>query len=145
MTNKLSTLRDIINPDSDYRHFRAAINKIASPRSSNICVPWLDLHLKDLQRILDDHPVTVRVGDNLINFERYTKFMDRINEVAHYTPPNLQEYRNTGQLEYLLDSLQKFPISNNTDTEMLTRSLVLKERERSDANQRKHVLARLGF
>ncbi len=145
MSTKLSTLRDIINPDSDYQCFRAAVNKV-SRQDRNICVPWLDLHLTDLQSILDNHPATVRVGDtDLINFERYNKFMDLIKEVAHYTPPELQKYRDTGRLEYLLDSLSEFPFSNDTEDALLARSRDLKAQERRDVELRRTVFVNLGF
>ena len=146
MTTKLATLRDIINPDSDYRRFRAAINKNTPSRGNNIGIPWLDLHLTDLQSILDNHPATVRVDDtDLINFERYNKFMDRIKEVAHYTPPSLQEYRDTGQLEYLLDSLAEFPFSDDTENALLARSVDLKAQEKIDVDLRIDVFENLGF
>ena len=146
VSTKLSSLRDIINPDSDYQRFRAAVNSIVSCQDRNICVPWLDPHLMDLKDILDNHPATVRVGDtDLINFERYNKFMDRIKEVAHYTPPELQEYRDTGRLEYLLDSLSKFPFSNNTEDALLARSRDLKAEEKKDVDVCRNGFVNLGF
>ncbi len=99
-----------------------------------------------LKDILDNHPATVRVGDtDLINFERYNKFMDRIKEVAHYTPPELQEYRDTGRLEYLLDSLSKFPFSNNTEDALLARSRDLKAEEKKDVDVCRNGFVNLGF
>jgi son of sevenless-like protein len=133
MTTKLSNLRNIIN-----------VSELLSHHLGEIFVsPWLDLHL---QSILDNHPATVRVGDtDLINFERYNKFMDRIKEVAHYMPPKLQEYRDTGRLEYLSDSHSEFPFSDNTEDALLARSLDLEAQEKIDVDLRKNVFEKLGF
>lgn len=137
---------DIVKPESNYREYRVAINNAASPRERDTCIPWLEIHLKELRKVLLSHPATVRVGDkDVINFVRYTKFMDRIKEVAHYTPPDLESYRNGGQLGYLLNSLKDFAFSSDTADHQLARSQKLAAQEESDYRTRKAHLRQLGF
>jgi len=146
MQTKLYSLYDIVEPESNFRGYRDAINDAASPQERDTCIIWLSFHLKELRKVLKSHPATVRVGDkHLINFERYTKFMDRIKEVAHYAPPDLEIHRYGGQLGYLLKSLKDFSLSSDTDDEQSARSHTLAAQEESDYRTRKTHLKQLGF
>lgn len=146
MQAKLYALYDIVEPESNFRGYRDAINDAASPQERDTCIIWLAFHLKELRKVLKSHPATVRMGDkHLINFERYIKFMDRIKEVAHYTPPDLESHRYGGQLGYLLKSLKDFSFSSDTDDEQLARSQTLAAQEESDYRTRKTHLKQLGF
>jgi len=147
MQTKLYALYDIVEPESNFRAYRDAIDDAASPQERDTCIIWLSFHLKELRKVLESHPATVTgVGDkHLINFERYTKFMDRIKEVAHYTPPDLEIHRYEGQLGFLLKSLKDFSLSSDTDDEQSARSHALAAQEESDYRTRKTHLKQLGF
>jgi len=104
------------------------------------------VHLKELRKVIQAEPVTIRVdGAHLINFERYTKFMDRIKEIVHYKPPDLEQHRYQGQLAYLEVQLRSLKTSKTTDDELLARSKVLAKMESQDFFSREPQLKMLGF
>ena len=91
------------------------------------------MHLKDLRSVLTHNPIVVEdEGRPLINFQRYVKFMDRIKEILHYEPPDLEQHRQHGYLPYLENQLQcacNGQIGENADNELMKRSIALREGE----------------
>lgn len=81
----------------------------------------------------------------MINFERYVMFMDRVREVAHYKPPNLEPYRSAGYLEYLQRQLRSVRITPDSDEQMMTRSKIIEARETIDFRTRRPQWESLGF
>jgi len=105
--------------------------------------PYTAVHLEELRLVVQTHPVIVQVdGRPLINFQRYLKFMDRVNEVVHYKPPVLEQFRSLGLLAYLEDQLRRLPTS---DDALMARSRALEAREVSTYNSRAPQLRALGF
>ncbi|KAJ3507608.1 hypothetical protein NLJ89_g6206 [Agrocybe chaxingu] len=146
MQGKLDALYDIINPSFNHRGYREALNDIASARERDCCVPWLAVHLKQLHIVLQNYPMTVHVdGQTLVNFQRYIKLIDRIKEVVHYRPPDLESYRNQGQLAYLENQLRNLKMSEHKDDELVSRSELLRKSEERDYRTRKPQLRTLGF
>lgn len=104
------------------------------------------VHLLELHAVLQLYPTTIEVdGRRLINFKRYVKFMDRIKEVLHYIPPEMEHYRYQGQLAYLEHQLSGVYPSNEMDEELMERSRRLEMGETRDYRTRKRELRRLGF
>ncbi|KAF8163016.1 ras guanine nucleotide exchange factor domain-containing protein [Crassisporium funariophilum] len=146
MQGKLDSLDDIINPSSNHRGYREALNEFNGAGLRDRCIPWLAVHLKELHMVLQHNPVVVQEGGRpLINFQRYTKFMDRIKEVVHYEPPDLERYRQQGQLAYLDHQLHNVNITPTSDDDFLTRSKMLEARESIDYKSRRRQLRMLGF
>ena len=108
--------------------------------------PHTAIHLKDLHLALKRYPTTVEVdGSPLINFQRYLKFVDHVNEVVHYKPPDLERYRQSSRLDYLEEQLRRLQILPTSDDALMARSKTLEAREKSDVKTRKHQLGVLGF
>ncbi|KAF8181559.1 ras guanine nucleotide exchange factor domain-containing protein [Pholiota molesta] len=146
MQGKLEALEDIINPTANHRGYRNAVNDTLSIDERDHCIPWLPVHLKELNMVLSRYPITVQVdGRPLINFQRYIKFMDRIKEVVHYKPPSLEQYRQQGQLDYLENQLRNLKMTSTSDDDLMTRSRLLEAREIQDYKTRKPQLKSLGF
>ncbi|KAF8964088.1 ras guanine nucleotide exchange factor domain-containing protein [Flammula alnicola] len=146
MQRRLQALDDIINPSSNHRGYREALNDATSSQERDCCIPWLAVHLKELHLVLQKHPTIVQVnGRPLINFQRYIDFMDRVKEVVHYKPPNLEQYRQQGQLDYLINQLQKLKMTPTSDDELMARSKFLEARETLNYKTRRSQLKTLGF
>ncbi len=146
MQGKLSALYDIVNPEYNHRRYREALATAATPEERDTCVPWLAIHLKELEKVLHQNFPTIEVdGRQLINFKRYIRFMERIKEVIHHSPPDLEEHRDGGQLEYLLGKLRNVDTSEASKDRMLERSVSLMEKESTDHRSRKDQLRHLGF
>jgi son of sevenless-like protein len=108
--------------------------------------PYTAVHLKDLHLALKRYPTTVKVdGCPLINFQRYLKFVDHVNEVVHYKPPDLERYQKSSRLDYLEEQLRKLQMSPTSDDALMARSETLEAREKLDFKTRKHHLKVLGF
>lgn len=105
------------------------------------------MHLKELHNVLQKNPANVRHrGRLLINFERYVKFMERLKEVLHYRPPDLEQYRTQGPLAYLEHQLRNISVgSPELDQTFLERSDLLEANETRQYLQRTNELASLGF
>jgi len=104
------------------------------------------VHLKELHLVLQRYPITIQVDERpLINFQRYLKFMDRVNEVVHYRPPNLEQHRQLGYLDYLESQLRNLRISSTSEEGLIARSNFLETREKSQIRTRKVQLKALGF
>jgi len=145
MQDKLSALYDFVNPEYNYRHYREALGTAATPEGRDTCIPWLAMHLKELGKVLGQNLPTIEVdGRQLINFKRYIRFMECIKEV-YYSPPDLEEHRDSGQLEYLLGKLRIVDTSEASREQMSERSVSLMEKESTDHRSRKSQLgSRLG-
>ncbi|KAF8906062.1 hypothetical protein CPB84DRAFT_1844704 [Gymnopilus junonius] len=51
MQGKLDALQDIIDPSSNHRSYRAALNEATNPDERQHCIPWLAIHLKELNLV----------------------------------------------------------------------------------------------
>ena len=71
--------------------------------------------------------------------------MDRVNEVVHYQPPNLEQYRHLGHLDYLESQLRNVRMSSTSDDDLMTRSRILETRENLEYRTRRPQLQALGF
>ncbi|KAF8061461.1 hypothetical protein FPV67DRAFT_1509075 [Lyophyllum atratum] len=142
----LDDLDDLLDPSSNHRTYRAALREIYDPDYRDACVPWIAVHLRELYSTLSKYPTVMEVdGIPLINFERYIRFTDRIKEVLHYIPPDLERYRQQGQLAYLEHQLRSVQLNPNIDEELMQRSMTLEAGETRDHRTRKRELRRLGF
>jgi len=89
--------------------------------------------------------IQVDGGLSLINFQRFLVFMDRIKEVFHYKPPDLERYRQQGQLTYLENQLRHVKLSATLDDDLNARSRKLEARESLDYRNRLDQCKDLGF
>ena len=163
MSRNLKELKDIFNPSSNHRGYHKVLNQVVDQKMRNYCVPWLGedcfvdfeywtyseihllqaVHLEDLHSVLTHNPIEVKVdGRPLINFQRYIKFMDKIKEILHYKPPNLEQYRQQGYLAYLENQLQCVCNEENTDDELMKKSIELRKGEVLEIKRR---LTGVGF
>ncbi|KIM42498.1 hypothetical protein M413DRAFT_444900, partial [Hebeloma cylindrosporum] len=143
---KLASLDITFDPSSSHRAYQLAIREGSSPQGQAPAIPWLAVHLKELQLVLQNNPITVEVDqEHLINFQRYVKFMDSAKELFLYQPPELELYRDDGRLEYLERQLRSLDALKNIDDELAARSLFLERRENVDQRARGAMLRALGF
>jgi hypothetical protein len=84
-------------------------------------------------------------GRPLINFQRYTKFMDRVREIFPLPPPDLERYRQQGQLAYLEDKLATVKLEENVEDELFKRSQTVRATEEILDRHRIPERGRLGF
>ncbi|KAF9533346.1 hypothetical protein CPB83DRAFT_845111 [Crepidotus variabilis] len=146
MQNKLDDLYDLVKPESNHRGYRDALNNARTPNERDYCVPFIAVHLKDLRKVLREQEVTIRVDDHwLINYRRYLQIMDRMNEVFHYKAPQLEEYRNGGQLAYLENQLENITYDDRTQDKHLERSSKLAQKEANEHRSRARQMRQLGF
>ncbi|PPQ89078.1 hypothetical protein CVT25_006450 [Psilocybe cyanescens] len=144
--NKLGALKDILDVSANHRSYREALEEGIDTSGKGPCIPWLAIHLKELHAVLQRYPVVLQVdGRPLINFERYTKFMDRIKEAVHYTPPDMERYRQQRMLEYIENELLRTKLANITEEDLVTRSKKLEAQEMMERRSRKSQLRHLGF
>ena len=119
--DKLALLSEIIDPQSNYRRYFNALQNAATIQERDSCIPWLTIHLKELDRVVRQ-PITALVDDqHLVNFARYNKFMDRVKEILYYSSPDLEDKRHVGQLSYLL-KLRDIDLSGNLEQQLLAKS-----------------------
>lgn len=119
-----------------------AFTAIELPSSSRSAA----VHLKELHVVLQRNPAVVdRDRRPLINFERYVKFVDRLKEVLHYAPPDLERYRQQGQLAYLEHQLRDIQVSPAVEDGLMKRSRDLEAEETRDYRRRTRELKSLGF
>lgn len=146
MRRKLDELEDVFSPSSNHRGYHDVLNQVDDLKMRGYCIPWLAVHLKDLHSVLKQNPIVVEdQGHPLINFQRYVKFMDRIKEILHYKPPDLEQYRHQGQLAYLENQLKGVQPTANTDDELMEKSIALEAGEVLDFKLRRRELRSLGF
>ncbi|KAG6909463.1 hypothetical protein DXG01_000448 [Tephrocybe rancida] len=142
----LDDLEDLLDPSSNHKTYRVALRESSSEKFRDRCIPWIAVHLRELFSTLQKHPTVVKVdGIHMINFERYIRFTDRVKEVLHYMPPDLERYRQQGQLAYLEHQLRKVHLHSNVDEDLMKRSTTLEAGETRDYRARKRELKRLGF
>jgi len=152
MSRELKELKDVFDPSSKHRGYHKVLNEVVDQEMRNYCVPWLGedcsvnssiglteihlllaVHLKDLDSVFTHNPIVVEdEGRPLINFQRYVKFMDKIKEILHYKPPDLEQYRKQGYLDYLENQLQCMYIGQNgenADDDLMNKSIALRKGE----------------
>ncbi|KAF8892698.1 ras guanine nucleotide exchange factor domain-containing protein [Infundibulicybe gibba] len=140
----LDELEDLLDPTSGHRAYKAALAQSVDPEYHDSCIPWLPVHLRELHLTLQRYPPVMDVdGQPLINFERYVKFTDRVREVLHHVPPDLEPFRQRGQLAYLEHQLRE--LGECDDEEMMERSVALEAGEARDYRSRRRELQKLGF
>ena len=143
---KLMTLYQLVNSDSDYRGYWDTLKSAPTAEKKDICIPWLRVHLIELQKALYEHPETIQEeGQHLINLERYITFMARSKELLHYTPPSVGDHHQGTQFKYLLAQLRTVTYSQGTDERLLARSAILQGQEVSNRRSRKDQMLQLGF
>jgi son of sevenless-like protein len=128
----------------NHRGYYEAIRSTATIQEMEICIPWLAVHLKELDKVVQQ-PLTVMVDNqHLVNFTRHNQFMDRIKEILYYSPPNLEDKRHGGQLTYLLNQLRDIDLSGDLEQQLLTKSEMFSTRESSSRNINENLLP-VGF
>jgi son of sevenless-like protein len=165
MQGELQALYDISDPMANDRGYREALNDLSIVEQRDRCIPWLRqfrpvsptnladdpytaVHLNQLRLVLEKYPITVRdlaSGCSLINFQRYLKFMDRVKEVVHYKPPDLEQFRQLGPFAYLETQLGNLRMSPTSDDDLMEQSRILEAREISAYRNRTQELRTLGF
>lgn len=88
------------------------------------------VHLKELHLVLHANKRAIIVKNKpLINFQRYTLFMDKLKEVLAHSPPDLERFRQQGELAYLEDKLRNVRLGEQAEEEMDKRSRAVQEVE----------------
>ncbi|KAF7359517.1 Serine/threonine-protein kinase STY17 [Mycena sanguinolenta] len=144
----LQDLKSLLEPSNNHSTYRKALKPTTAldPKYRDFCIPWLAVHLRDLHSLLQNYPPTVEVqGRTLINFRRYSKFMEHVRGLRLLKPPDLDRYRETGQLAYLQHQLRGVHFDPNTDVALMERSLELEADETRIHRTRALELKRLGF
>ena len=140
---KLTELYKIIDSGSNYCGYWATLKSIPTAVKRGICIPWLKVHLIELQKVLPEHPVTIQAeGRHLINLERYIAFTARSMELLDYTPPSGGNHHQGQQLEYLLTQFRTITYPQGTDERQSERSAILQAQEPKGKIEH---LAQLGF
>jgi len=159
----LEEMGDITLPHGNHRNYRNILQDMTRRRADDCCIPWLGtsqisqmwfsllispfaaaVHLKDLRSGLGKEPPTIQTeeGQSLINVERYTKFIDRVNETMDYQPPRIDREQYLQEVAYVQQQLRRLRKSDD-QTDDRSQKLVLEER-RWSAN-RTRALNNLGF
>jgi son of sevenless-like protein len=142
---KLPLLSEIIDPQSNHRGYSNALQTAATVQERDTCIPWLAVHLKELDRVVRQ-PLTVLVDDHhLVNFTRYNRFMDRVKEILYYLPPDLEDKRHGGQLTYLLNQLRDIDLSGDLEQQLSAKGEEICAQESSVNNIQNEHLRRVGF
>jgi hypothetical protein len=90
----------------------------------------LALHLKDLDSVLRRNSRVVEIkGQSVINFQRYTRFIDQLEEIFRLPLPDLERYRSQGQLAYLEHKLEKVVLDEEAENELVKRSQSIQAEE----------------
>ncbi|KAJ2924053.1 hypothetical protein H1R20_g13049, partial [Candolleomyces eurysporus] len=99
---QLEALVKLPHPEGNYSRYREVLAEVIDPAYRDYGIPWIALHSEELHLVLHLNAKVVEIEKRpLINFQRYTKFMDRVKEIFPLTPPDLERYRHQGQLAYL--------------------------------------------
>ena len=96
---------------ADLLHFRLCLFRHV------LGLPWLvptvcwfsfpAVHLKELHLVLRANRQAIVIKNKpFINLERYILFMRKLKEVLGYPPPDLERFREQGELAYLEDQLR---------------------------------------
>ncbi|TFK26396.1 ras GEF [Coprinopsis marcescibilis] len=137
MTEALANIVSVIQPHGNHSAYRQELETVVDPEYSEYCIPWLAVHLKQLHTVLVENPRVVEVERrHLINFQRYVKFVDQFNDVLAFKPPDLEQYRDQGQLAYLEHQLANVTVSDSADDELMARSIALEAGETQLVRQR---------
>lgn len=118
------------------------------PSLLDTATPFLHpaLHLKDLHSVLHANKRVITVkGRPLINFQRYTLFMHKLKEVLPYSPPDLELYRQRGELAYLEEKLQGVQLGEAAEIQNHSRSQTLRDLEGDPHSRRIARLAKIGW
>ena len=84
-------------------------------------------------------------GRPLINFQRYTRFIDRLEKIFRLPPPDLERHRSQGQLAYLEGQLEKVRVDKEAENELVKRSQSIQTAEELLWRRRVPELRQLGF
>ncbi|KAF4576870.1 hypothetical protein EYR36_000532 [Pleurotus pulmonarius] len=134
-------LKDFVD---DAKAYRTALRQCVDQQTP--CIPWLELHLHDLATVFTRHPqVKEEDGRVLVNFERYTKFTEKLKEITRCKPPDLENYRGQGQLAYLEHQLRNVEQTPGAEYDLSNRSLAQAGEESRVFKQRRRELNQLGF
>ncbi|KAJ7470512.1 ras guanine nucleotide exchange factor domain-containing protein [Mycena latifolia] len=148
LRDMLQDLKNLLDPSNNHLTYRAALKpeEALDPKYKEFCIPWLAVHLRDLHSLLENYPPKVQVdGRSLINFHRYSKFMEHVRCLSLFKPPDLERYRHNGQLAYLQHQLRGLHFDSDPDAALMERSLELEADETRIHRTRALELKRLGF
>ncbi|EFI28427.1 TKL/TKL-ccin protein kinase [Coprinopsis cinerea okayama7 len=142
----LNEIVSILYPMDDYAAYRSALREIHDPQYADYCIPWLELHLDQLALLLRENSRVVEIDHHpLINFKRYLEYVKQFKSVLGFTPADLEEYRDQGQLAYLEHQLAGIEVTDSADDEMMKRSLELEQGETKLYEHRVLERQSLGF
>ncbi|KAJ7489946.1 ras guanine nucleotide exchange factor domain-containing protein [Mycena galericulata] len=148
LRDMLQDLKNLLDPSNNHITYRASLRpeEALDPQYRDFAIPWLAVHLRDLNSLLQNYPPHVEVdGRPLINFRRYTRFMEHLRGLRLFKPPDLERYRQNGQLAYLQHQLRGMHIDPDADVALMQRSLELEADEIRIHRTRALELKRLGF
>jgi len=148
LRDRLQDLKNLLDPSNNHLTYRTALKpeQALDPEYKDFCIPWLAVHLRDLHSLLRNYPPNVEIdGRQLINFRRYSKFMEHVRGILLFKPPDLERYRHNGQLAYLQHQLRGVHFDPDADVALMQRSLELEADETRIHRTRALELKRLGF
>ncbi|KAF5324648.1 hypothetical protein D9611_004380 [Ephemerocybe angulata] len=146
MVSQLEELVRLPDPEGNHYRYRQVLEEVIDPTYSESCIPWIAVHLKDLHSVLHlNKRVVVYHGQALLNFERYAKFMDKLRAVFPYPPPDLERFRQQGQLAYLEDKLANVRVDEEADDQLFSRSQSVRATEKVLSDLKVPERVRLGF
>lgn len=106
----------------------------------------LDVHIEDLRPVLYFNKRVIGVGgQTVINLQGYSEFLSRVKEAFPLPPPDLEGYRNQGQLAYLEAKLADVKTGKEAKDELSARTRHLKAMEVRIAALRLKERQNLGF
>ncbi|KAH8108481.1 ras guanine nucleotide exchange factor domain-containing protein [Phellopilus nigrolimitatus] len=130
-------------------HNHRAYRDILPEPDKGLCLPWLAVHLKDLQSVYERHLRQTVIDDqSLINFEKYTHVHDSILAILAFqnnmnVASQAEGDRKAGPLLYLEEQLAMTVLGQ--EDKMEARSLDLQRQEDRDYEHRVNELAAVGF
>lgn len=146
MVAQLEALVKLPDPEQNHRRYREALQEVIDPTYRDSCVPWIAVHLKELHSVLHLNKRVVEVkGRPLVNFQRYAKFLEKVRTVFPLPPPDLERYRQQGQLAYLENKLAEVTLGESADDWLVSRSQTVKTEEATLAALKVPQRIKLGF
>ncbi|KAJ3548437.1 hypothetical protein NMY22_g1270 [Coprinellus aureogranulatus] len=124
-------LVQLTDPEGNHSRYRQALKEVPDPAYADYCIPWIAVHLKELHSVLHANKRAIMVKNRpLINFQRYNLFMDKLQEVLSYPPPDLERYRDGGELVYLEEKLKHVTLGEAAEEQIHSRGEALREIEK---------------
>ncbi|KLO14883.1 hypothetical protein SCHPADRAFT_871926 [Schizopora paradoxa] len=143
----LEKLSMVLDPAHDYKTYKDLLLD-----TKHRCIPWLTVHLEDLNNYLKEHEAeVVEDGHRLVNFQRYRSLSEKISKMLVYQD-KLRGLLVASELspgpelkDYLERRIMSTPMDSKAKAALEARSLELCTLEAENSHRRIDELRNVGF